>query len=136
MSKLLNLYKTCKGTDKEKIYIFKSGVFYISLDNDAIFLSQLLGFKLTRLNDTTIKCGFPTSRLEYYINLLKQNNVNFQIIDPNYDKVNNFTDYINNENVKKIILKLINLDINNITFKQSFDILYNVHLELQKIYKE
>lgn len=52
-----------------KIYLFKSGIFYIALEEDATFLSELLGFKLTNFNETVMKCGFPRKKtwiLSYY----------------------------------------------------------------------
>lgn len=59
MSKLYNLYKKCKNNDAVKTYIFKSGIFYIALEEDAVFLSELLGFKLTNFTESVMKCGFP-----------------------------------------------------------------------------
>lgn len=78
---------------------------------------------------------FHGSRLEYYISILKKEKVNFEIVDSNYEKINNYSDYINNLKLKETIDKLLNLDMESISFKESFEILSNIHNDLVKIYK-
>lgn len=78
---------------------------------------------------------FRGKRLEYYLTILNKENINFEIIDPNYEKINNYSDYMNNLKLKEIIDKLLDLDMNSISFRQSFEILSNVHEDLVKIYK-
>lgn len=58
MSKLYEKYKNLKSENATKLYLFKSGIFYIFLDEDAIKMSNLLNLKLTNLNETIVKCGF------------------------------------------------------------------------------
>ena len=81
MSKLCILYDTLKHQNKETIYLFKSGIFFIALKEDAFFLSNTFGFKLTNLNKTTEKCGFPTSSIKKYTELFNNHNIKFKIID-------------------------------------------------------
>ena len=116
MSKLLNLYSKLKKEDNSKLYLFKSGIFYIALDYDALTLSDLFDFKLIDLNANSIKCGFPISKISYYSHLLNLNNINFKIIDPNEPLV------INNipSSYEPIIQEILNIDFNNITFKDAF----------------
>lgn len=71
MSKLIKMYKNLKTQNSEKIYLFKSGIFYIFLDEDAREMSKALDFKLTNLNDEFVKCGFPTMFLQF-MNLKKE----------------------------------------------------------------
>lgn len=78
---------------------------------------------------------FHGGRLEYYISILKKEKVNFEIVDSNYEKINNYSDYINNLKLKETIDKLLNLDMESISFKESFEILSNIHNDLVKIYK-
>ena len=66
MSKLYNIYQDLKKEDKEKIYIFKAGAFFILLDDDAKLISEKLNLKLTKLNDSLVKCGFPINSIEKY----------------------------------------------------------------------
>lgn len=134
MSKLYAEYLKLKKVDNNKIYLFKSGIFYIALDKDAKKLAEIFSFKLTNLNENVVKCGFPQNRLEYYISQLKNNNVSFDIIDLNYAKIDNYSDYLNNIKTKDIIDSIINIDMNNITFKQSFEFLEKINRELKEIY--
>ena len=59
MSKLYKSYKNLKQNNPNKIYLFKSGMFYISLQEDAEKLSDIFGFKITNLNEEVTKVGFP-----------------------------------------------------------------------------
>lgn len=135
MSKLYNEYCKLKNKECEKLYIFKSGMFYIFLADDAKKISEIFGFKLTKLNEEVQKCGFPVSRLDYYIMLLKNRNLDFEIIDGNYSKIENYEDYINNNKLKKVVKKIVELNLDNITFKESYEILNYSKNELNDIYK-
>ena len=116
-----------------KIYLFKSGIFYIALDEDAKKLSEIFNFKITNLNEKVIKCGFPNNRLEFYTNLLKQNKIDFEIIDSNYGKIQNYSEYLNNEKIKNIIDTIMNLDMNDISFKKAYEILNELNVKIKKI---
>lgn len=72
MSKLYKRYLQLKQVDDSKIYLFKSGIFYIFLQDDAIKMSNLLKLKLTNLNETVVKCGFPVKNLNKYLDLIRQ----------------------------------------------------------------
>lgn len=134
MSKLYVEYLKLKKENTEKIYLFKSGIFYIALEDDAKKLSELFEFKLTNLNESVIKCGFPQKRLEFYINKLNSLNIPFELIDLNYSKIENYSDYLNNNKIKNIIQSIMDIDMNNITFKDCFEFLDKTKEELNKIY--
>jgi len=136
VSKLYSQYLDLKQIDSNKIYIFKSGIFYIALDKDATILSKEFGFKLVNLNENIIKCGFPEKRLSYYISLLENRNINFEIIDPKYNKIDNYSDYLNNSNLKETIDFLLNIDMNEISYKEAFDFLFSISENVKKIYKK
>ena len=70
MSKLYEAYKYCKKNNKEEntLFLFKVGVFYLFIDKDAVIASNILKLKLTKLNDTILKCGFPIASLNKYYN--------------------------------------------------------------------
>jgi hypothetical protein len=134
MSKLYDKYLELKNLDDTKLYLFKSGIFYIGLNDDAKKLSEFFDFKITNLNDTVIKCGFPEKRLEFYSSLLEKLDVNFEVVDLRYDKkIDNFQEYLNVQNSKHIIDKLINIDFNNITFKEAFEILNQLSEEAKRL---
>lgn len=129
MSKLLNLYSMLKKEDSNKLYLLKSGIFYIALEDDALTLSDLFNFKLTDLNANTIKCGFPVSKISYYSHLLNLNNVEFKIIDPNEPLVITTT----HSSYDQIIQEILNIDFNNLTFKDAFFKLQDFQTKLKKL---
>ena len=133
MGKLYDHFMNLKGSNKDKVYLFKSGIFFIALNEDATKLSEIFGFKITNLNDTVTKCGFPAKRIEYYSSLLDKMNIDFELIDSNSKKVENSSEYISNLNFNSIIDKLVKIDFDNITCKDAFDILYDLSLKSKKI---
>ena len=58
MSKLHNAYLSMKKKDKNTIILFKSGMFYVSLENDARLVSSILNLKLTRIKFGYCKMQF------------------------------------------------------------------------------
>ena len=128
MIKLFNQYKSLKEKDNEKVYLFKSGIFYIAIDEDAQFLSDKIGFKLTNLNETTKKCGFPVSRIDYYKKIFDIGNINYELIEKSQVNVD-----LKNNDLNKLITNLSNLDFDNITYKQAFEILKNASNKIKQI---
>lgn len=134
MSKLYTEYLKLKNIDRNKLYLFKSGIFYIALEEDSKKLSELFSFKLTNLNENVTKCGFPQKRLEFYVEKLNSLNISFEIIDLNYSKIDNYSDYLNNNKIKDIIKSILDIDMDDISFREAFDFLYNTKKEIEKIY--
>lgn len=133
MSKLLKQYEELKKQDPNIIYLFRIGIFYNILNSDAKIINEKLGLKITDLGPNIFKCGFPISQLDKYIEILKKNNLKYKIIDnlPNQ----NTNDYLNNIEIKKIINKILDIDFNNITFQQSFNMLLDIQSKLKNICK-
>lgn len=50
MSKLYDKFSSLKNSNKDTLYLFKSGIFFIALNEDATKLSEIFGFKITNLN--------------------------------------------------------------------------------------
>lgn len=123
MSKLFEKYKILKLENSSKLYLFKSGIFYIFLDNDAIEMSKLLNLKLTNLNETVVKCGFPVKNANKYLNLIKLNNYELDIIDSiNSPSYSNNT-HLFNDNAKKFIKDIANIDYCNLSVSEAFTLL-------------
>ena len=72
MSKLYLEYKRKKDENKDKYYLFKSGLFYIFIDEDAKYISKITLLKLTNLSNDIVKCGFPKNSLDKYIDLFNK----------------------------------------------------------------
>nr|DAO95485.1 MAG TPA: MutS domain I [Caudoviricetes sp.] len=133
MSKLLKQYEELKRHNPNIIYLFRVGIFYNILNDDAKILNEKIGLKITDLGPHIFKCGFPISKVDKYVGLLKKHNLKYKIIDniPNQ----NTNDYLNNIEIKKIVKRILDIDFNNITFQQSFNILLDIHQKLKSIYK-
>ena len=125
MSKLYKTYLILKNQDKNTLYLFKSGIFYIFLDEDAKIISNILNLKLTKLNDNIVKCGFPINSFEKYSKLLKEKGFDFSIIDENYSIVTSTSNYLSNIEIVNIINKIKKMDINKTSPIQAFNILSN-----------
>lgn len=126
MSKLMSQYEELKNKNSEKIYIFKVGIFYNILNEDARLVSSKIGLKLTDLSPEIIKCGFPLSALEKYTKLLSEHNIEYEV-------VSNPTSSCQSASYEKIIKKILALDLNNTTCKEAFDILYNIQQNFKNI---
>ena len=111
MRNLLKQYNELKAKDKNK---------------DARLVSKEIGLKLTDLSPEIIKCGFPVAKLEKYTNILKAHNINFEV-------VSNPTPSSQNSLYDNIIKKILDIDLNNTTFKEAFDLLYNIQQKLKNI---
>lgn len=137
MSKLLEQYTSLKKINKNTIYLIRVGIFYNAINEDAFILSDKLGLKVTELGPNISKCGFPYGQIEKYTKILEDKHIKYQIIDNAYEnnKIKNNEDYFNNIQLKKIVDNILNIDFNNITFKDSFDKLQNIQNELKNIYK-
>ncbi len=131
MSKLLNQYNELKKEDASCIYLFRVGIFYNILNEDAKIINEKLGLKITDLGPSIFKCGFPVSQLDKYIILLNQMKIKYKVIDnlPN----SNINDYMKNVEIKKILNKISNLDMNNTTFQQSFNLLVDIQKKLKEM---
>lgn len=132
MSKLTKKLSELKKNDASSIYIFRVGIFYNILNEDAKILNEKLGLKLTSLSPEIIKCGFPISSLDKYTKKFDELQLKYKVIDdlPNNT---NIEDYTNNIEVKKILNKIKNLDMNNTTFQQAFNILLDIQNKLKNV---
>lgn len=112
MSKLMKKYLDLKKEEASSIYIFRIGIFYNILNEDAKILNEKLGLKLTSLSPEIIKCGFPISSLEKYTKKMDNLQIKYKVID-DLPKNTNITDYSKNIEVKKILKTISEADLNN-----------------------
>lgn len=129
MSRLYKKYLELKRCNKEKLYLFKAGIFYLFLEDDARFMSEKLKLKLTNLNEKVVKCGFPTSKLDKYARWLDSHNFVWEIIEFNYINLNS-KDIV----YKNIIDNLIKIDLDNISPLEALKILSNFKKDIISIY--
>ena len=140
MSKLFNNYISLKSQDSNKFYLFKSGIFYIFLDDDARAMSQQFGFKLSNLNNSVVKCGFPTNSLDKYIEKFKVAGYSVHIVcDDNIKTVSNSVDlnfFVNNQFFEKTSNTFLNLNIDMLSISQAFDTLFNLQHDFKQVMQE
>lgn len=135
MSKLYEKYKILKSQNNSKLYLFKSGIFYIFLDDDAVKMSKLLNLKLVNLNQEILKCGFPVKTSEKYLNLIKLNNYEVDIIDSKSDIYYNSNDYIFNDMSKKFIKDISNIDYYNLSVSEAFELIKDITTRAKELEK-
>lgn len=115
MSSIYNRYLKLKGNNKDVIYLFKSGNFYIFLDDDAKKISKITTLKLVNYSKDIVKCGFPSNSKDKYLELFKNLKLNIELVEEKDDnKLNKYLD------------KIKDIDLDNITPKESIDILYTL----------
>lgn len=117
MSKLYKRYLEEKSKDSNYLYLFRSGMFYIFLDEDAKKINSITTLKLTNLNNDIVKCGFPYKCLEKYLEIFENLNLNIKIIEKKY---------IDNNYEETIINKIKKIDLNRITPIEPFEILKEI----------
>lgn len=129
MSKLYDIYSSLKSNESNSdktLYLFKSGIFFILIDEDAKIASKILNLKITFLIENIVKCGFPISSLEKYSSLLQLTDYKFQIIDTSSNINYSLKNYSLNENIRNFLLQVSDLDTNNLSVKDAYEVLDNL----------
>lgn len=111
MGKQLDIYKKCKINNPNKHYLFKGGVFYYFVAEDAEYFSITYGFKLISFGDS-VKCGFPTNSLEKYLYLFNKESIEVITEDKSPEKI--------------VIDTIKGLDINDLGGEEAINILINL----------
>ena len=114
VSKINMEYLKRMKIDSDKYYLFKIGMFYIFIDEDARKISKITLLKLTNLSNDVVKCGFPNNSLDKYLSVFNNMGLDVLIVD----SVGN-----DNSNDEKVIRKIKRLDIDNITPVKALNIL-------------
>lgn len=138
MSKLYNIYLSLKENQEDSdktLYLFKSGMFFIFIDQDALIASRLLNLKLTNLNSSVVKCGFPISSLDKFVELLQHTNYSLKIIDNISNVSYNLTDYKINSSINSLLYDIDNMDINSLSVGEAFSFLEKIKKTTKQILK-
>ncbi len=133
MSKLFLMYDYLKKQNPNTIFLFKSGIFYLAIDQDAMYLSELLNLKLTPLNNDVVKCGFPSNSLEKYLKIFKAINLNVKIIDPEKNISYSPKEYEQDKSVQKILNDIQNMNINELSVSEAYQMLETLKQQVAQI---
>ena len=136
MSKLYNTYLELKKQDEEIIYLFKSGIFFIALDNDAYTLSKIFNFKLTNLTYTVVKCGFPCSSFNKYSKLFILHHLKIKIIELDNKVIYQFKDYVLNIKITELLNDIKSIDINTLSIQEAYQFIEHLKNKVNKINNE
>ena len=139
MSKLYDNYLFLKANDinsSNTLYIFKSGIFFILLENDAKIASKILDLKITYFTENVVKCGFPINSLKKYINILERTQYNFKIIDNSKNINYSIDDYIINDNIEKLLSKISTIDTNTLSVKEAYNFIETIKISAQYIMRK
>lgn len=106
---------------QEYLILCKNGGFYISLDNSAIILHRLFGFKILK-NGSHLKAGFPIKSLDKITNMLEIERINYVIYDGNnIIKKEFFDNKYNLYKIDKYNLYMERIEYINKTLKGNID---------------
>ncbi len=118
------MYTTLKKQDPDTLYLFKVGLFYNFLNEDAILISNKLNLKLSNLSPTVLKCGFPYNSLDKYMQILSRTSYNIKIIDiskPN--EIFTPNEFEINKNIKELLEEIAKINIDDISIKEAYSLL-------------
>ena len=132
-SKLYKKYLSLKIEDSSKLYLFKSGIFYIFIADDAKIVAPLLELKLTNLNSVIMKCGFPINSQEKYFKKINDLNLKVEIVslleDFYHSDLANFTWH---NKILSIINDFLKINVNDLSISEAFDVLNNLQNNLKQ----
>ena len=121
-SKLYKKYISLKIEDDSYFYLFKSGIFYIFISDDARLLSPILDLKLTNLTPVIKKCGFPENSYDKYFRRINELNLKVKVITLD-DRLSNMTidKHFDIQNIFETIEDFLKIDVNNLSISQAYD---------------
>ena len=115
MSKIYSKYLELKHENPNKMYLFKSGKFYIFLADDCEKINEYVVLKKVNFSREIKKCGFPDSVLDNYLKVFKNHHLEIEII----------TDFTLNHPIN-LYEYITNLDIDNMTPIEAFNYLVQI----------
>ena len=83
--RLVERYLIKKDNNKDKLYLFRCGNFYIFINDDAKEICNLTTLKLTSVGNN-FKCGFPVNSLDKYLNLFNNLKLNIEVVESENNK--------------------------------------------------
>lgn len=129
MSKLIKMYKDLKEKDNKTMYLFKSGIFYIFLDEDAKEMSKVLDFKLTNLNTEYVKCGFPSNSFDKYMSKIQALNYNVQVVNPNNTIPYTIKSFSSNLEMQNLLNEISSVNVEELSVREAYSFIDKIQAE-------
>ena len=136
MSRLYDIYISLKENEKDgnnTLYLFKSGMFFIFIDKDALVASKLLNLKLIMLSPSIVKCGFPISSLDKFTMLLKNSGYSIKIIDSTASLSYNIKDYEMSSSIENLLFSISNINLDSLSVSEAFAFLEKIKSDVNSI---
>jgi DNA mismatch repair ATPase MutS len=133
LSKLYNTYLALKKQDSQTIYLFKSGIFFIAIDDDARTLSNAFDFKLSNLNNDILKCGFPCSSFYKYHSLFQSHNFTVRIIEPDSNTLYGISEYKQRKDITELLDFINSIDIDNLSVSKAYQLIEDLKNKVSEI---
>ena len=125
MSKIVDMYLKLKKENSEKMYLFKSGKFYIFIGEDCEKINDYVVLKKVKFSGEYYKCGFPNTVLDNYLRVFKNQNLDIEVVED----CNNEKKDVSYEEKYKMIEKFINrIDIDKITPLDAISLIYKLRM--------
>lgn len=112
---MYEMYLRLKEEDKNKLYLFKSGLFYIFLAEDAIEISKCTTLKLIEHSKDVVKCGFPDSAYDKYMSIFEHIKLDVVLVENTCVKPN--------KKLEEYLKMIKNIDLDTIRPIDSINIL-------------
>ena len=116
MSKIVEKYKELKQVDDSKLYLFKSGKFYIFIGEDCDYINEYIVLKKTKFSGEYYKCGFPVDSLDDYLRVFHNHHLNIEIV----------TDFNISNKFESVVDIIRNIDVDKMTPIDSLNFLYQL----------
>lgn len=135
---MLEKYYKYKCTYKNYLLLIKCGNFYETIDRDALIMNIIFDYKIKKVSNT-FKSGFPVIKIKDIVNKLKENDINYVVIDSEISEVydlkekNKYLEY--DVDTNKVMLNYIRIDkiinyLNNHVLEKNID---DILCEMEKL---
>ena len=133
-SKLYQRYISLKIEDNDAYYLFKSGIFYLFISEDAQVMSKMLDLKLSNLNPYIKKCGFPVNAAERYFKKIDELGIKVKVIDLSKMTISTeMNKYLNVQQIMEIIDDFLKVNVEELSISQAFDLLEDLQNKLREL---
>jgi len=133
LSKLYNTYLALKKQDIKTVCLFKIGIFFIALEDDARKLSSTFNFKLGNLNNDVVKCGFPCNSFYKYYPMFQSYNIEIKIIESENNTLYTVNEYKQKQDVSELLYFISSIDVDNLSVSNAYKLIEELKNKVTKI---